>query len=286
VLVDFLSAASHWSFSFTVSGISVVAIAFCAALHSFIHRLNMEGAAHFLGDFASNAEAILKGAKKHVDGVIADLHAVGLETTAEDAQSLATYLTQMKTGDGVDDRMMRQEKLMSWLFKLPVEPKSAVGTTLERGIVQSLWDTLPHPAPSWAQYSGPQYHRADGSFNNPNAPQVGRAGEVYIRDVVSRSVDTAKAQGSIKHGKGLPSPEDIFEKLFRRRTPAEGGFKKHPCGISANMFYMATLVTHELFNTDITNRFRNKTTSYVDLSWLYGKFQSCLSVVATSTDSG
>lgn len=228
--------------------------------------LDMAGVANFVGDFVSNAEVILKEVKKHVDGVIADLHAVGLKTTAEDAQSLVTYLTQMKTGAGVDDRRMRQEKLMSWLFKLPLEPKSAVGSTLEHGIIQSLWDTLPHPGPSWAQYAGPQYRRADGSFNNLHEPQVGRAGEVYIRDVISR-----RAQGPIKHGNDLPSPEDIFEKLFRRRTPAEGGFQKHPCGISANMFYMATLVTHDLFNTDVRNRFRNKTTSYVDLSWLYGK---------------
>jgi hypothetical protein len=226
----------------------------------------MESAAQFLGDIATISEVILKGTKNHVDGIIADLHAVGLKTTAEDAQSLATYLAQMKTGDGVDDRMMRQEKLMSWLFKLPLKPKSAVGSTLEHGVVQSLWDTLPHPVPGWTQFSGPQYRSADGEGNNVQEPQVGRAGEAYIRNVVTRRDQ--------EHGKDLPSPEDIFEKLFRRRTPAEGGFKSHPCGISANMFYMATLVTHDLFNTDITNRFRNKTTSYVDMSWLYGKAQS------------
>ncbi|QGA14421.1 hypothetical protein EYB26_002074 [Talaromyces marneffei] len=212
----------------------------------------MESAAQFLGDIATNSKVILKGTKDHVDGIIADLHAVGLKTTAEDAQSLATYLAQMKTGDGVDDRAMRQEKLMSWLFKLPLEPKSAVGSTLEHGVVQSLWDTLPNPCPGWTQHSGPQYRRADGSFNNLYEPRVGRAGEAYIRNVVSRR----------DQSKDLPSPEDVFEKLFRRRTPADGGFRKHPCGISANMFYMATLITHDLFNTDITNRFRNKTTSW------------------------
>lgn len=185
----------------------------------------MESAAQFLSDIASNSEVILKGTKTHVDGIIADLRAVGLKTTAEDAQSLATYLAQMKTGDGVDDRMMRQEKLMSWLFKLPLEPNSAVGNTLEQGVVQSLWDTLPHPDAGWTQFSGPQYRRADGEGNNVQEAQVGRAGEAYIRNVVSRS----RYQ---EHGRDLPDPEDIFEKLFRRRTEAEGGFRKHPCGIS------------------------------------------------------
>jgi Animal haem peroxidase len=38
------------------------------------------------------------------------------------------------------------------------------------------------------------------------------------------------------------------------------------------MFYWATLVTHDLFNTDTTDRFVNQTTSYVDLGWLYGGY--------------
>lgn len=149
----------------------------------------MESAAQFLGDIATNSEVVHKGTKTHVDGIIADLRAVGLKTTAEDAQSLATYLAQMKTGDGVDDRMMRQGKLMSWLFTLPLEPKSAVGSTLEQGVVQSLWDTLPHPDAGWTQFSGPQYRRADGEGNTVQEPQVGRVGKAYIRNVVSRSRD-------------------------------------------------------------------------------------------------
>ncbi|KUL83108.1 hypothetical protein ZTR_11022 [Talaromyces verruculosus] len=46
--------------------------------------------AQFLGDIATNSEVVLKGTKTHVDSIIADLRAVGLKTTAEDAQSLAT----------------------------------------------------------------------------------------------------------------------------------------------------------------------------------------------------
>lgn len=255
----------HWRTSFhskCYTWYSDPVIASCAAIARSIHQLDMDRAAQFLGDIAANSEVILKGTKNHVDSIIADLYAVGLKTRAEDAQSLSTYLAQMKADDGVDDRMMRQEKLMSWLFKLPLKPKSKVGSTIEQGVVHSLWDTLPHPDPGWTQFSGPQYRSADGEGNNVQEPHVGWAGEAYIRNVVSRR--------NQEHGRDLPDPEDIFEKLFRRRTDAEGGFRKHPCGVSANMFYMATLVTHDLFNTDITNRFRNKTTSYVDMSWLYG----------------
>lgn len=101
-------------------------------------------------------------------------------------------------------------------------------------------------------------------------------GERYIRDVTP-SVDTMKAQRRLHNGKGLPPPKDVFEKSYRRRKPGENGsagFKKHPCGISSHIFCFATLVTHDLFSTDIEDRFINKTTSYIDLGWLYGAYQS------------
>jgi linoleate 10R-lipoxygenase len=227
----------------------------------------MERLRHFFRDLTNTVEEYEESIKKHINGVRADLRAVGFSTTAEDAVSLMSYLTQMRLGNGVDARAMRQEQLMSWLFKLLLQPKSGFGTALEAAVIRVLWNALPHPSPSRAHYSGPQYRRADGSNNNPNAHEVGMSGGRYIRDVITRNVDTCRAQKLLKNGKGLPAPEDIFEKLFkRRRSAAEGGFKPHPCAISANMFYMATFVTHELFNIDITDRFRNKQTSYIDLS--------------------
>ena len=229
-----------------------------------------------ISDAASNVHAILQFVKRRVDGTVEDIHAVGLGMTAENAQSLLTYATQMEDGKGVQDKDMRMEKLLAWLFKIPPSSGSGFARALEHLIISSLWNTLPHPVTSWAKLSGPQYRDADGAYNNPDVPNVGKAGERYIRDVTP-DVDTMRAQRHLHNGKGLPPPEDVFEKLYRRRKPGEdgsAGFKKHPCGISSNMFYFATLITHDLFNTDIDDRFINKTTSYVDLVWLYGVYQS------------
>lgn len=200
----------------------------------------MERLRHLFKDLTSTVEEYEESIKKHINGVRADLRAVGFSTTAEYAVSLMSYLTQMKLGNGVDDRAMRREQLMSWLFKLPLQPKSEFGTALEAAVIRSFWNALPHPSPSWAHYSGPQYRRADGCYNNPNAHEVGMSGGRYIRDVITRNVDTCRAQKLLKNGKGLPAPKDIFEKLFKRRSAAEGGFKPRPCAISANMFYMVT----------------------------------------------
>jgi linoleate 10R-lipoxygenase len=218
-----------------------------------------------IGDAATNVHAILQFLKQRVDGTIDDIHAVGVGITAENAQSLITYATQMEDGKGVQDKDMRQEKLIGWLFKIPPASKSGFPKALEHLIISSLWNALPHPTTSWAKLSGPQYRQADGSYNNPSVPNVGKAGERYIRDVTP-VVATMKAQRLLHNGKGLPRPDEVFEQLYRRRQ-----FKKHPCGISSNMFYFATLITHDLFNTDIEDRFINKTTSYVDMSWLYGE---------------
>ena len=136
-----------------------------------------------IGDAATNVHAILQFLKQRVDGTIDDIHSVGVGITAENAQSLLTYATQMEDGKGVQDKDMRQEKLISWLFKIPPTSKSGFPKALEHLIISSLWNSLPHPTTSWAKLSGPQYREADGSYNNPSVPNVGKAGERYIRDV-------------------------------------------------------------------------------------------------------
>ena len=217
----------------------------------------------FVGDVRTTIKLLEDQVKNDTKGVEADLYAVGLKTSVRDAEDLVTYLSQLHFGE-VDDRDMRQEQLMSWLFKLPLTPKSAFGTMLEKAVIDSLWTSLPHSVPTWMHLPGPQYRSGDGSGNNPDQPTIGVAGARYIRDVPvprNRSIPLQK----------LPDPAVVFEKLFRRRTADEGGFRPHPCGTSAHMFYFATLVTHDLFNTDSSNRFHNQTTGYVDLAWLYGE---------------
>jgi hypothetical protein len=63
----------------------------------------------------------------------------------------------------------------------------------------------------------------------------------------------------------LPDPGLIFDTLLRRER-----FVPHPAGNSAMMFGFATLVIHTCFRTNHADWTINDTSSYVDLSPLYG----------------
>ena len=85
---------------------------------------------------------------------------------------------------------------------------------------------------------------------------MGKAGTPY-----SRSVPPIKTKGP-----NLPDPELVFEQLLKR----SGEFRKHPSGLNRLFFSFATVVIHECFQTSRTDHCINETSSYVDLSTLYG----------------
>ncbi|ORY95555.1 heme peroxidase [Syncephalastrum racemosum] len=104
-------------------------------------------------------------------------------------------------------------------------------------------------------FVGNNYRTADGSYNSIWFPNAGMAGTKYARTVTS----TQKI-----HDK-LPAPEVVFEKLLKRRE-----FVPHPGGINMLLLYLGILITHDLFYTDPNDPTVNVTTSYADLSTLYG----------------
>jgi hypothetical protein len=67
-------------------------------------------------------------------------------------------------------------------------------------------------------------------------------------------------------GPNLPNVEDVYESLLKR----EGPFRPHPSGLNRLFFSFATIVIHECFQTSRENPWINETSSYVDLSTLYG----------------
>jgi hypothetical protein len=67
-------------------------------------------------------------------------------------------------------------------------------------------------------------------------------------------------------GPNLPDVEAVYDALLRR----EGPFRKHPSGLNRLFFSFATVVIHECFQTSRKDPFINETSSYVDLSTLYG----------------
>lgn len=118
-----------------------------------------------------------------------------------------------------------------------------------------LWGDLPHPP---ATLAGPttRYRRHDGGNNNPFQPEMGKAGTPYSRSVPP---NTPK-------GPNLPDPELVFEQLLKRTGP----FREHPSGLNRLFFSFATIVIHECFQTNREQPWINDTSSYVDLSTLYG----------------
>lgn len=73
-----------------------------------------------------------------------------------------------------------------------------------------------------------------------------------------RSVQASKRDNN----ENLPSAKEVFDKVLKR---PEGVFNEHESGINMLLFYMAILITHDLFYTDSKDPMRNLTTSYVDL---------------------
>ncbi|CAG8456529.1 44427_t:CDS:2 [Gigaspora margarita] len=116
--------------------------------------------------------------------------------------------------------------------------------------------------------AGYSYRSADGSdYSRINLySEIGKAGSRYSR--LTRIRKFSKSE--------LPEANDIFNSVMKRIE-----FNEHPSGISANLFYLAILITHDLFNTSHKDLIINLNSSYLDLSTLYGSNQKQQNKVRT-----
>lgn len=133
-----------------------------------------------------------------------------------------------------------------------------LATTIQNKIVELLYNDLGHP-PATSIGNAYAWRTADGSHNNIDLPNMGKAGTPYARSV-QQTHPVPKNQ--------LPDPGLIFDTLLKRE-----GFVKHPAGLSSMMFSFAALVIHSVFRTSHRDVNINETSSYVDLSPLYGHNQ-------------
>ncbi|KAL5117193.1 hypothetical protein ACEQ8H_004881 [Pleosporales sp. CAS-2024a] len=162
-------------------------------------------------------------------------------------------ITTLASGEPLDDKDLLLENGVQMLQGLPAN--SGLGAKVSDGFIAMLWNDLPHPSPTQA---GPttRYRRHDGGGNNPHNPEMGKAGSPY-----ARNVPPIKPKGP-----NLPDVEDVYEALLKRNGP----FRPHPSGLNRLFFSFATIVIHECFQTSRTDPWINETSSYVDLSTLYG----------------
>ena len=125
---------------------------------------------------------------------------------------------------------------------------------VEKG-VKDKYERMLHPP---LTYLGDafQYRAADGKFNSVLSPHLGQAGAPYAKTVPSKT-----------HPLGaLPDPGDIFDRLMARE---ENG-RESSSGLSSMLIYHATIIIHDIFRTNDTDKNISDSSSYLDLSPLYG----------------
>ena len=182
-------------------------------------------------------------------GILHDVMHLGRKNT----ETIVSALPELVSGEPLDDKDLLLEQGVAMLQGLP--SNSGLGAKVSDDFISMLWHDLPHPPPTLA---GPtsRYRRHDGGNNNPWTPEMGKAGSKY-----SRSVPPMRPKGP-----NLPDVEAVYDALLKRNGP----FRKHPSGLNRLFFSFATVVIHECFQTSKTDPWVNETSSYVDLSTLYG----------------
>ncbi|KAG6813888.1 hypothetical protein H0H92_006295 [Tricholoma furcatifolium] len=169
--------------------------------------------------------------------------------------TLASVVDFIRNKEAIDDRKFFLEHGLTFVSRL--EP-GKFQTAVQNKIVELLYNDLAHP-PATSISNKYAWRTADGSYNNIELPDLGKAGTPYARSV-QQSHPLPRNQ--------LPDAGLIFDTLLKRE-----GFVKHPAGLSSMMFSFAALVIHSVFRTSHRDVNINETSSYVDLSPLYGHNQ-------------
>ncbi|KAH8730927.1 heme peroxidase [Phaeosphaeriaceae sp. PMI808] len=156
----------------------------------------------------------------------------------------------------VDDKEYVYEKLTQLLASLPHD--SAIRDKATMLLLKDLWGNLEHPATSGLGDLY-QYRTVDGSNNNIHLPNLGKAGSYYTRTVAPKHVPTSKPDAGV-----------LFDLLLARK----GEPSAHPTKISSMLFALASIIIHDVFRTSDHNKDIVSTSSYLDLSPLYGSNQA------------
>ncbi|KAG5723411.1 Psi-producing oxygenase C [Termitomyces sp. T112] len=172
-----------------------------------------------------------------------------------DMSTLVSAVDFIRNKDAIDDRKFLLEHSLTFISRLG---PGKIQTALQNTIVELLYNDLAHP-PATSLSNKYAWRTADGSFNNPDLPDMGKADTPYARSV--------QQSHPLPRNK-LPDAGLIFDTLLRRE-----GFVEHPAGLSSLMFSFAALVIHTVFRTSHQDWNINETPSYVDLSPLYGHNQ-------------
>ena len=197
-----------------------------------------------------------------IEGTLSSLRHLGIT----DVATLIDVSNKAKTGAPWNDKDYLMEKLIMTASKFPDD--SAMGKQITDAFLTTLWNDLQHPPSSYLG-TDYQYRSADGSFNSLLHPNLGKAGTPYARTVAPKHMQPG----------ALPDPGVIFDSVMARKH-----HDKHPNKISSMLFYLASIIIHDLFRTNHDDFTISDTSSYLDLAPLYGSNQDEQDAMRTHKD--
>jgi hypothetical protein len=199
---------------------------------------------------------------KKIEGALRDMSHLRIENI----QTLMEAQKQKMTGELTDDKTYFMEGLIRTAATLPDGSKTRDAVTHK--FLEQLWNDLEHPPQSYlgAKY---QYRAADGSNNSLIHPQLGAAGTPYARTVKPAMMQTP----------ARPDPGVVFDSIMTRKHA-----ELHPNRISSMLFYLASIIIHDCFRTSHDDPSVSMTSSYLDLSPLYGSNQEEQDQMRTGVD--
>ncbi|KAJ5338320.1 hypothetical protein N7452_005048 [Penicillium brevicompactum] len=195
-------------------------------------------------------------------GLIADIKSLGFR----DVGTVKDLIANKASGELMDDKTYLMERIIQMVADLPGNSKAR--PELTSVFLDELWNSIPHPPLS---YMGDdfKYRSADGSNNNPTLPWLGAANTAYCRTIPPLTIQPS----------GLPDAGLIFDTLYARQE-----FTPHPNKVSSVFFDWASLIIHDIFQTDYRQQHLNKTSAYLDLSILYGDVKEQQDLIRSHQD--
>ncbi|KAF8879251.1 heme peroxidase [Infundibulicybe gibba] len=171
-----------------------------------------------------------------------------------DPHIVGAFLDTAVHPESINDRKGAFSAGLAALARLPADSK--VATEMSNSVIAMLYNTIPHAT----SLLGPVHvtRQANSGGNNLQFPDLGRGGTPYARSVQGKWCTSI-----------LPDPGLVFDSLLKACD-----HKAHPGGNSSLTFAFASLVTHSLFRTDYKDQSVNNTSSYLNLSPLYGYDQA------------
>lgn len=188
---------------------------------------------------------------KKIEGGLRDMSYLGIDNV----QTLLSVQKEKLMGGLTDDKTYLMEGLIKVAAALPDGSKTR--DTVTHSFLEQLWNDLQHPPQS---YLGEKYQfrSADGSNNSLINPQIGAAGTPYARTTKPSMMQTP----------ARPDPGVVFDSIMTRKHA-----ELHPNRISSMLFYLASIIIHDCFRTSHDDFSVSMTSSYLDLSPLYGSNQ-------------